>query len=52
MPIIFKAKHFTFFGSSLQIEFIIFSKMDFEQLYSILPKPSITWTVSDIEIWL
>ncbi len=26
--------------------------MDFEQLYSLLPKPSVTWTVSDIEVWL
>lgn len=26
--------------------------MDFDQLYQLLPKPSMTWTVNDIEIWL
>ena len=26
--------------------------MDFELLYTLLPKPSLTWTVEDIEIWL
>jgi hypothetical protein len=26
--------------------------MDFEVLYGLLPKPSLTWTVTDIETWL
>lgn len=26
--------------------------MDFELLYNIIPKPSLTWTVDDIALWL
>lgn len=26
--------------------------MDFELLYNLIPKPSQTWSVNDIEIWL
>lgn len=26
--------------------------MDFDELYQILPKASITWTIKDIENWL
>lgn len=26
--------------------------MDFEALHSLLPKPSLTWTITDIETWL
>jgi hypothetical protein len=26
--------------------------MDFELLYTLIPKPSLTWSVQDIETWL
>lgn len=26
--------------------------MDFEALQNLIPKPSVTWTVNDIETWL
>ena len=30
----------------------IINCMDFELLYNLIPKPSQTWSVNDIEIWL
>ena len=31
---------------------VLYYCMDFELLVSLLPKPSLTWTVADIEVWL